>query len=116
MGVHYDAEGSARQIWGAEGGADAAPADSHGEGEVTRASRPPEHLGFRTDRADCTGGIPRGGVTGGILSQLISQAEDQLREAEECISWYERAKQKAHKQLENLKQLQQLAEQEAQDD
>jgi len=39
-----------------------------------------------------------------------------LSEADECIAWYQRAKEKHERQLENLKQLQQLAEQEAQDD
>lgn len=50
------------------------------------------------------------------MTQLVSQAEDQLREAEESILWYQRSAEKARKQLENLQQLQQLAEQESQDD
>lgn len=115
MGVK-DAKRTTQQIRRAESGADGAAAYTHGQGNVDEESPGSEHLHLGADRADCTGGTAGSCLAGGILTQLISQAEDQLREAEECISWYERAKEKARKQLENLKQLQQLAEQEAQDD
>lgn len=112
MGVFEDAQGIAQQIWGDQDGTIGVEPNSHSQGAASETGPEPEHLSLRTNRADCTGGIPRGGIAGGILSQLIQQAEDQLREAEECISWYERAKEKAQRQVENLRQLQQLAEQE----
>ncbi len=44
---------------------------------------------------------------------MIAQVEDQLGEAVECVEWYQRSVEKYQRQLDNLKQLQKLAEQEA---
>lgn len=53
-------------------------------------------------------------LTGGIISQLIADAEDRLGQSQECIEWYEREKQENVKRLENLRKLQRLAEQQQQ--
>lgn len=53
-------------------------------------------------------------LTGGIISQLITDAEDRLGQSQECIEWYEREKEENIKRLENLKKLQRLAEQQQQ--
>lgn len=53
-------------------------------------------------------------LTGGIISQLIADAEDRLGQSEECIEWYVREKEENLKRLENLRKLQRLAEQQQQ--
>ena len=116
MGVVENAEGNAWEVWRNEGGAYAVAPYSNGKSAVAPESSGAEHFGVRTDRTGRTGGIPRGGIAGGILEQLVAQAEDQLREAAECIEWYQRSLEKAQRQLENLRQLQALAEEETQDD
>ncbi|WP_416671606.1 hypothetical protein [Egbenema bharatensis] len=50
-------------------------------------------------------------ITGGILEQLIQDAEDQLQSSVECIEWYEREREKHQERLNNLKQLQALRQQ-----
>lgn len=115
MGVQDDAEGISRQVWGAKGQQDGAAPHPNSEAEAHRASSEDEHFHIGADRADCTGGIPRGGLAGGILKQLIHQAENQLREARACISWYQEAEEKAEQQLANLLELQRLAENDHQD-
>ncbi|MBW4523481.1 MAG: hypothetical protein KME16_28070 [Scytolyngbya sp. HA4215-MV1] len=47
-------------------------------------------------------------VTGGILAQLIEEVKDQLGDAEQCIEWYQREKERAEKKLETLEQLAEL--------
>ena len=112
MGVIDNAERGPREIWGAEGQPNGATPYPHSQREADESGSTTKYLDIGASRADCTGGIPRGGVAGGIVSQLIAQAEDQLREAQECISWYQRSEEKIQRQLENLRQLQELAEQE----
>jgi hypothetical protein len=53
-------------------------------------------------------------LTGGIISQLIADAEDRLGKTRECIEWYEREEDEDLARLENLKKLQKLAEQQKQ--
>lgn len=50
---------------------------------------------------------------GGIVDQLLSDAYQQLENAETCIKWYEDQKAKALKRIENLQKLQQLGQQES---
>lgn len=50
---------------------------------------------------------------GGIIAQLILHLGDQLGEAVECVEWYQRSVEKYQRQLDNLKQLQRLAEKES---
>ena len=115
MGVE-DAEREPRQVWGDQNQPTGLARHPHSQAETNPAGPGAEHLHLGADRAHCTGGTVRSCLAGGILTQLVSQAEDQLREAEESILWYQRSAEKARKQLENLQQLQQLAEQESQDD
>lgn len=115
MGVIDSAERESWQVRRDEDGAAGAEPDAHGQVSANAASPLTEHLRLGADRADCTGGIPRGGIAGGILKQLIAQAEDQLREARACISWYQEAEEKAERQLSNLLELQRLAENDHQD-
>ncbi len=48
-------------------------------------------------------------LLGGIIDQLLESEEARLKEAEECVDWYKREKEKVSRRVENLKQLQILA-------
>lgn len=112
MGVASDGQVNTRQVRGTQDGAARAEPDPNSK---TAANSEGSGIGGERvgiGRESCTQGVFGGELLGGILTQLIEQAEDQLRETQECISWYQRAEEKARKQLENLKQLQQLADQE----
>ena len=47
-------------------------------------------------------------ITGGILTRLIRQAEQKIKEHDDCIIWYQEQKQKDIEELEELKSLQKL--------
>lgn len=42
------------------------------------------------------------GLTGGILARLIEDQRDRIREADECIVWYDRVKEEAEEKLQEL--------------
>jgi hypothetical protein len=44
-------------------------------------------------------------ITGKILSRLVDRAEQRLKEAEECLVWYERQKQQASEELADLRSM-----------
>jgi outer membrane protein TolC len=44
--------------------------------------------------------------SGGILNRLMQQAQDQLDNANACIEWYEREKQRAEQAINELSELQ----------
>ncbi|MBD1939103.1 hypothetical protein [Microcoleus sp. FACHB-68] len=50
-------------------------------------------------------------LTGGVIGQLILDAEDRLKVARECIEWYVREEEKELSRLDNLRKLNTLAEQ-----
>ena len=50
------------------------------------------------------------GLLGGILAQLLKAEENRLSETEECIVWYQREREKAESRIQELKQLQKLAQ------
>lgn len=49
-------------------------------------------------------------IIGGILAQLQLEASERLREAEECIEWYQREKAKVELRLSELERLRQQIE------
>jgi hypothetical protein len=53
-------------------------------------------------------------ITGGIIAQLIADAEDRLGEMEECVVWYRKEVAKAQKRIAELKELQQQLEADSQ--
>lgn len=116
MGVVENAQGKPWEVRGVKVEFVVSPPNTDSEGQALGEGSGSgcQHVGV--NRAGGAQGVLGGLLLGGILEQLISSAEDQLRETQECISWYQRAEEKARQQLENLKQLQQLAEQETQDD
>jgi hypothetical protein len=79
-----------------------------GEGGVDPNCSGDEYLGQRTVGAFGAGEA----LVGGILAQLIQDAEDRLGEAEECITWYQREKQKQVRRLATYRDLVKLSEEE----
>lgn len=65
---------------------------------------------LRVDRPDRVGRNRTRFVLGGILAQLIDETEDQLGDAQECIAREKRRIAKLQQKLDNLKQLQELQE------
>lgn len=116
MEVVANAKGKSSEVRGAKGQPITATPDSHSETKAVLEGSGVGRERVGTDRESRSQGFFGGLLLEGILEQLISQAEDQLREAQECISWYQRAEEKARKQLENLNQLRQIAEQETDSD
>lgn len=110
-----NAESTTQGQGGAENRAPECTGQPHGQGQPDFSRRGNGDFAGGITGATRSGGIAGDPVTGGIIAQLIAQVEDQLGEAVECVQWYERSVEKYQRQLENLKQLQQLAEQEAND-
>lgn len=52
-----------------------------------------------------------GALAGGILAQLIKDAETRLSEARECVEWYQQEEQKQLQRLEELRALESVGEQ-----
>lgn len=110
-----DNERETREVRGAENPADSSPTDSHGKGEVTGSSKIAGSVSVRTTRADRQGTDYFGTLAGGIIGQLIQQCEERLSEANECIDWYTREVDKIEKRLADLRQLENLANQDQQE-
>ncbi|MFH7243563.1 MAG: hypothetical protein ACHWZW_12005 [Spirulina sp.] len=116
MTSHGKTKDRAREVRGTKNGLGSGEGHTISQGRPGDSGGEPEYLCGRVAReVGAWGGGPNS-LFGGIVAQLISQVEDQLSEARECIALYQRAEEKYEKQLENLRQLQQLADQEAQDD
>jgi hypothetical protein len=100
------------EIRGGKGNEPVCPSDPPGEtgiagqsgGAETFAGRISGTAGSREafDRVDrlCI-------IAGGIVSQLIADAESQLANARACVEWYQQEEAKALQRLEHLRQLQQ---------
>lgn len=73
------------------------------EGRIAEVSRFFEHFDLRDFRAAGPGAT--GWLVGGILTRIVEDKLDRVREAEECIEWYEREKQKRLEELEALQSL-----------
>lgn len=50
------------------------------------------------------------GLSGGILSQLITETKDRLAEMQSCVTWYEDQVNKYEQKLSNLQQLEEFIE------
>jgi hypothetical protein len=104
-----DAEIEAQSAWASEDRGFKRTAQLRGEGGADSDCAGDEYLGQRTVGAFGPGET----LVGGILAQLIQDAEDRLGEAEECIAWYQREKQKQVRRLETYRDLVKLSEDEA---
>jgi len=87
------------------------PSQSDSERGVGSTSSGAGDIGSGDDRAAWAEGGRSHLITGGILSQLIQETEDQLAEDKECVDWYQRQIEKHERKLTNLRQLQKIQQQ-----
>lgn len=108
-----NAQSKALEMGGTEVGSTSTPtndtngvATAQGEGRTSRA----------VDSGLSGNGGPLGTVPviGGIIAQLIADAEDRLGEMEECVVWYRKEVSKAQKRIAELRELKQQLEADSQ--
>lgn len=105
--MNSDAQGETQSAWSGEVGDIPSSTDSHSQGRATDSSSVYGNLsrgivGKTRSGRDSDQCID---ITGGILAQLIADAEDQLGEARACIEWYQEKEKEQLKRLENLQKL-----------
>ncbi len=66
---------------------------------------------FQPDRKNSSAGNFIGNAIGGILDQLIDDAEKQLVKSRECIVWYREEAKEYEQKLNNLRKLKELQQQ-----
>ncbi|MEG4855664.1 hypothetical protein QUB10_32925 [Microcoleus sp. B5-D4] len=66
------------------------------------------------DRKSSTEGIGLKNAIGGILDQLLDDAEKQLAKSRECIVWYREEAKEYEQKIENLRKLKELQDLELQ--
>jgi hypothetical protein len=88
--------------------------DSHGSRGMEAVGGSTGAVDVRTSRADWeTSNLPLCLLLGGIVKQLLESEKQRLSEVEECVVWYERERDIVKSRIEELEQLQQQAEQSA---
>lgn len=87
------------------------PDDTRGEGGIGGSSLTDGSVSGGVDGASRTQTATGSAITGGIIAQLINDAENQLGKTRACIEWYQEEEQERLERLENLKRLAQLADQ-----
>lgn len=101
------AQGKTRSTRGTEVYGGQSPDQPHSKGGIAAISEQLESLTQRingTPRSGALAGLSR--IVGGIVTRMIADRADRLREVNECIEWYEREK---VKRLQELVELQDLA-------
>lgn len=96
-----DAQSQAQSAWGAEGQQANPEADGYSQSGSGSLSREPEDFSQRAGRT-----IGSGAIIGGILTRMIADKHERIREVDECLEWYAREK---LKRLEELGELEKLA-------
>jgi chromosome segregation ATPase len=106
-----DAQVKTQRTRGTKDRASRIPSDSDGEAGLTGSSQQHGNINRRDGGATGKGADLFIAITGGILSQLIEQMQDQLgsveyqvNNAQECIEWYEREKEAYEKRAASLRQ------------
>lgn len=84
------------------------PSDTYSEGGAGAVGGESEYLSGGIAGTSGEGTSQRPSLLGGILAQLIDDAEDRLGKAQECIGWYQREVEELQARLEKLKRLRQL--------
>lgn len=75
----------------------------------SQSSEPGEQVGVDNKNRTRRDTALRWSIAGGILDQLIADAEDQLAKTRACIDWYQQEELEKVARLENLKRLRDLA-------
>jgi hypothetical protein len=73
-------------------------------------------VGVELYREDCSEGDYSDDALGGILDQLIDDAQKQLVKSQECIVWYQAEAKEIRVKLQNLKKLKELRQKQTQVD
>jgi hypothetical protein len=82
--------------------------DSDGGETSQRTSEGIRAVGVELYREDCSEGDYSDDPLGGILDQLIDDAQKQLVKSQECIVWYQSEATEIRAKLQNLKKLKEL--------
>lgn len=100
-----DAKSQAQSMGGTQG-----PTDQRSDDENRAETTGTEGAGSgvvsgRTTGDDRAQSFRIGIVFGGIVGQLITDAENRLAEMEECVDWYQREVEKSRRRLQELRAL-----------
>ena len=97
-----DAKSQAQSMGRAQRQAGQRPHDKDRSQVTDRESGSGGNVDKRASRSDRSESFGFGFVLGGILSQLVSDAEDRLAEMRECVNWYQREVEKCEERLTQL--------------
>lgn len=100
-----DAKKQSYQVGRAQRQASGSENDGHWPSATNRDGHESGHVVERISRGDSAQSFEVGFVVGGILSQLVLDAENRLAETRECIEWYQREAQKCEARLNQLRAL-----------
>jgi len=100
-----DAKEQSQQVGGTQGQIGRAQNDGDRSQVADRDGSTSGSIPQRVSGGDSAESFEVGFVLGGILSQLVLDAENRLAETRECIEWYEREAKKCEKRLEQLRTL-----------
>jgi len=88
--------------------------DAHSSPDAGRTSEGVWAVGVELHRENCSEGDYSNDPLGGILDQLIDDAQKQLVKTQECIVWYQSEAKELRDKLQNLKKLKELRQKQTQ--
>jgi hypothetical protein len=88
--------------------------DAHSSPDARRTGEGVWSVGVELHREDCSERDCSDDPLGGILDQLIDDAQKQLVKSQECIVWYQSEAKELKVKLQNLKKLKDLREKQTQ--
>lgn len=103
----YGTQNTARQTWREQDGRSLCEADPEGQGGIEANGSEPGAISGRVFRSDRTGADTSRlfFLAGGILSQMVRDAETHLAEMKECVRWYEAKVAAAEQRVTHLRGL-----------
>jgi len=87
--------------------------DAHSSPDAGRTSEGVWAVSVELYRENCSEGDYSNDPLGGILDQLIDDAQKQLVKSQECIVWYQSEATEIRAKLQNLKKLKELRQSQA---
>lgn len=100
-----NAKSQAQSMGGTQGPADQRSNDKNRAETTGTESTGSGVISGRATRDDRAQSFRIGIVFGGIVGQLIADAENRLAEMEECVGWYQREVEKSRQRLQELRAL-----------
>jgi hypothetical protein len=110
MNEEHGQESETERVWGVEGEQDLRNY-ANGGNNVARISEGVGNQRVTLNRKNSEAGVGFGSAIGGILDQLIDDAEKQLVKSRECIVWYREEVKQYEEKLNNLRKLKELQQQ-----